>query len=148
MSRYTTPNAPASEFGQLALGSSSSSGSSGPRMTATTRSMSRRIALASQNPPSRVTAGPSRRIQASAGAPNTPPVQPPSSDDSDEDSDSSDDGNDDDGGDLDQSPAQQDRDAHLRTIRFNVFDICALTEPNNLVGHELQAANGTAAEKT
>lgn len=143
MSRHTTPSAPASEFGNLALGSSSS-GSSGRRMAPVTRSASRRGGNISQTPSSRQTAGSSRRPQAQAGAGSsrrTASRQPVPEDD-EEDSDESSSG---DESDDDETRALRIRE-ELRRRQANVFDLFALSDPDFSTGHELYSLNNRSAE--
>lgn len=140
MSRHTTPSAPASEFGNLALGSGSS-GSSGRRMAPVTRSASRRAGNVSQSSQSRVTAGPSRRsqVQAGAGSSRRQGSRRPVPEDDDDDSDDSDGSSDSDGSDDHEGDPDQARLRQYAQQYANVYDLFALSDPDYLTGQELIA---------
>jgi len=138
MSRNTTPSAPASEFGNLALGSSSS-GSSGRSMAPVTRSASRRGGPGSQAPSTRPTAGTSRRPQAQAGAGSSrrQASQRSAPVDDDEDDDSTDDDSSEEENEDDRNRAR----AELRRQRLvNVYDLFSLSDPDYLTGQEIMTA--------
>lgn len=142
MSRHTTPSAPASEFGNLALGSSSS-GSSVRRMAPVTRSASRRGGTGSQIPSTRPTAGSSRRsqVQAGAGSSRRQGSQRPAPDDDDDDSSDDDSSEEDDEDERNRARAEL-----LRRQRcVNIYDLFALSDPDYLTGQEIMSATNRSA---
>jgi hypothetical protein len=142
MSKNTAPSVSATDFSRLAL-SNSSSGSSGRRMVATTRAMSRRQALTSSPTSSRANVPPSRVVRGGMGGmPGRQPSQVPEPDDED-DSDEDSENNSDDGDEGSVADRPEDGDGNnnneeemqQRRQLLRVFDIFALSEPNQLIGN-------------